>query len=247
MIGMYRLDGGDYMDLGAGGSDEAIEFESLCVSLPTKTPWEAPALGKSLGRCQWPRCHCILASTVCHDLIWQVCSHGRGSHLGEKMWEEQLPVSSCHSDPRLWCCQDALEIRRFSVSATVRPSKTRPGPAFNARRRIPVHKGNSATSWRDRSTLNFAISMTYFKEQRAPTPRCTNVIYNIRCSEVNSNRIVNEVVQLCEVSFYCHFRSLQFLAFRNMSISSFPVPFIPVYLFAVFCPNPKATICLKLP
>ena len=48
------------MDLGAGGSDEAIEFESLCVSLPTKTPWEAPALGKSLGRCQWPRCHCIL-------------------------------------------------------------------------------------------------------------------------------------------------------------------------------------------
>lgn len=146
----------------------------------------------------------------------------------------------------LWCCQDALEIRRFSVSATVRPSKTRPGPAFNARRRIPVHKGNSATSWRDRSTLNFTISMRYFKEQRAPTPHCTNVIYNIRCSEVNSNRIVNEVVQLCGVSFYCQFLSLQFLAFRNMSISSLPVPFIPVYLFAVFCPNPKATLCLKL-
>ncbi len=220
------------LDLGAADSDEAIEFESLCVSLPTsltknaktaKPPWEEPALGKSLGRCQWPWCLCILQ--VLYVKIW--CD--KCAPMGEKN-SSQYPRSVAKT---LWKSEGSLFLQGSDLAKLGLDPLSMLSGVSQCRRATPPHPGRISKCF-NMTCRTFKIDACTTLNLRSPkgTSRSIElrlivqmslyiIVYKTPCSEVKSNGIVNEAVQLCGVCFYCHFLSLQYLV-RNMSISSFP-------------------------
>ena len=63
-----------------------------------KPPWEEPALGKSLGRCQWPWCLCIL------QVLYVMISCDKCAPMGEKN-SSQYPRSVAKT---LWKSEGSL-------------------------------------------------------------------------------------------------------------------------------------------